>query len=172
MIYSETIPPKTGETIPVFTDGKPMHSKYNPQSEHFAENAGDGFYVIGGIGGSYHLKSLLDSLGKDSYILAVEADKESLDFSLETGITALVKKDTVLYSLRTKISIAESVSASSVPIIFFSCTEGLGNTRPGCLSADKGRCPGNTIPHKRRFFCTITFWKAMAEEHNPKPQEH
>lgn len=93
MIYSETIPSKTGETIPVFTDGKPMHSKYNPQSEHFAENAGDGFYVIGGIGGSYHLKSLLDSLGKDSYILAVEADKESLDFSLETGITALVKKD-------------------------------------------------------------------------------
>ena len=93
MIYSETIPAKTGETIPLFADKRPMHSKYNPHAERLAEKLEDGFYVIGGIGGSFHLKSLLDDLGNDSFVLAVEADHDSLKFSLESGITPTVRQD-------------------------------------------------------------------------------
>ena len=93
MIYSETIPSKTGETIPLFIDKKPMHSKYNPHAECLAENVEEGFYVIGGIGGSFHIKSLLEKLGKDSFVLAVEDDRESLDFALESGISQAVRQD-------------------------------------------------------------------------------
>ena len=93
MIYSETIPAKTGEKIPLFIDKKPMHSKYNPHAECMAENVEEGFYVIGGIGGSFHIKSLLDKLSKDSFVLAVEEDRESLDFALDSGITQALRQD-------------------------------------------------------------------------------
>lgn len=93
MIYSERTLSKTGESIPLFTDNRPMHSKYNPHAERITENVRDGFYLIGGIGGSYHLEYLLNQLGEESFILAVEADRESLDFSLESGVTAKVKDD-------------------------------------------------------------------------------
>ncbi|MBO7637795.1 MAG: DUF115 domain-containing protein, partial [Treponema sp.] len=93
MIYSENILSKTGEKIPLFTDKKPMHSKYNPHAERISENAREGFYLIGGIGGSYHLESLLNQLGGESFVLAVEADRESLDFSLGSGVTTKVKND-------------------------------------------------------------------------------
>ena len=93
MIYSEAISSKTGEKIPLFTDKKPMHSKYNPHAEFLSETVVEGFYVIGGIGGSFHIKTLLDKLGKDSFVLAVEEDDDSLSFSLESGITSIVSQD-------------------------------------------------------------------------------
>ena len=36
MLYSNTIPAKNNQIIPVFYDGRPMHSKYDPLRE--AEN--------------------------------------------------------------------------------------------------------------------------------------
>ena len=86
MMYSGTIESKTGELIPLFTDGKPMHSKYNPHAEEttFAssiqtDSNGNkpGCIVAAGLGGAFHLAQLV----KDGILVfAVEADKESLAF--------------------------------------------------------------------------------------------
>ena len=60
-----------------------MHSKYNPSQEVpvIPQENGipvtEGFFLVVGIGGGYHIKNLLQNL--TSYrIVAVEADKESL----------------------------------------------------------------------------------------------
>ncbi|MBQ2601416.1 MAG: DUF115 domain-containing protein [Treponema sp.] len=84
MIYSGTIVSKNGDSVPVFTDGKPMHSKYRPtgESSGLSEECRDGFIVCAGIGGAFHIETLLSSLHGDFFVLAVEADRESLDFSL------------------------------------------------------------------------------------------
>ena len=57
MIYYDVIISKSGLKIPLFSDGKPMHSKYDPEKE--AEtlisgiNRSDYFLVLGlGGGGS------------------------------------------------------------------------------------------------------------------------
>ena len=84
MIYSGTVLSKTGRIVPLFSDGKPMHSKYNPESEaqSFMKDAECGFIVAAGIGGGFHIENLLSRLSGDFFVLAVEADKESLDFCL------------------------------------------------------------------------------------------
>ena len=81
-LYSGTVVSKTGELVPLFFDGKPMHSKYNPAGEgaSFAKQSTGGFIVVAGIGGGFHLEALLSSIDGDSFILALESDSESLDF--------------------------------------------------------------------------------------------
>lgn len=61
MIYSGIITSKNGSEIPLFTDGLPMHSKYNPEREavQFAEGITAGFALVIGIGGAYHIAALL-----------------------------------------------------------------------------------------------------------------
>lgn len=83
MIYKEKILSKNNLPVPVFNTGKPMHSKYNPSQEVpvIPQENGipvtEGFFLVVGIGGGYHIKNLLQNL--TSYrIVAVEADKESL----------------------------------------------------------------------------------------------
>ncbi len=82
MIYSSLIQAKNGEDIPLFTNSRPMHSKYNPDAEGalFAKDVSEGFIIIGGIGGAYHVKALSEKITENSYILCVEADNESLNF--------------------------------------------------------------------------------------------
>ena len=81
MIYQNKFTAKTGEEIPVFKDGKPMNSRYNPSLEamNFAESVSDGFIVTGGAGCALHILALLKKY-PDSFIIAVEADQESLEF--------------------------------------------------------------------------------------------
>lgn len=83
MIYSSITKSKNGEDIPLFLDGKPMHSKYNPSAERLLADASvtEGFFLIGGIGGGYHIENLTKQL-ENYFIIAFEADKESLDFCL------------------------------------------------------------------------------------------
>ena len=83
MIYSSVIQSKNGEAIPLFSDGKPMHSKYNPAAERLPVDTSvqEGFFLIGGIGGGYHIVNLIRQL-KNYCIIAFEADKESLDFCM------------------------------------------------------------------------------------------
>lgn len=89
MIYKETIISKNNLPLPVFANGKPMHSKYNPAQENLIvpqENntsLTEGFFLIIGIGAGYHIKNLLANFLKDFssyYIVAAEADNESLDY--------------------------------------------------------------------------------------------
>lgn len=82
MVYSGTVLAKTNDEIPLFDDGRPMHSKYNPAGEakNFALDIETGFVVVAGIGGGFHLKEMLERMSGDYFILAVEKDRESLDF--------------------------------------------------------------------------------------------
>lgn len=84
MIYSGTIKSKNGDDIPLFANGKPMHSKYNPQNEAevFAssiKSGGQAFIAIAGIGAAFHIESTMKKF-PEAFILAIEADTESLEF--------------------------------------------------------------------------------------------
>lgn len=80
MIYSGTILSKTNRQVPVYTSGKPSHSKYNPDVEKI--NVPQDFHgclVIAGIAGGFHIANALSS-PDITKIIAVEADAESLNF--------------------------------------------------------------------------------------------
>lgn len=62
MLYSNTIPAKNNQIIPVFYDGRPMHSKYDPlrEAENFVQTIKKSdFFVVAGIGAGYHIKKFL-----------------------------------------------------------------------------------------------------------------
>ena len=48
MIYSSVTKSKNGEDIPLFLDGKPMHSKYNPSAERILADTSvtEGFFLM------------------------------------------------------------------------------------------------------------------------------
>lgn len=94
MIYSGIITSKNGSEIPLFTDGLPMHSKYNPEREavQFAEGITAGFALVIGIGGAYHIAALLKKNTR-IHILAVEADRESLSFCRQIECATKTEKD-------------------------------------------------------------------------------
>lgn len=81
MIYENIIESKNGFQIPVFKNGKPMHSKYNPQNEAevFAKDAVSDFFIILGIGGAYHITKIAENNPK-SVIIAIENSDEDLNF--------------------------------------------------------------------------------------------
>ncbi len=81
MIYSAVVQSKNGEDIPLFLKGNPMHSKYNPSAERLLADGSvrEGFFLVGGIGGGYHIANLVRQL-ENYCIIAFEADRESLDF--------------------------------------------------------------------------------------------
>lgn len=82
MIFADIVASKSGLKIPIFSDGKPMHSKYDPERE--AKNSistiqkRDCFLVLG-TGGAYHIKELVRKY-PDAMILAVEKSQEDLDY--------------------------------------------------------------------------------------------
>jgi hypothetical protein len=83
MVYKSVISSKSGAEVPLFLDGKPMHSKYSPSEERILSDSSvkEGFFLIGGIGAGYHIENLARQL--DNYfILAFEADRESLEFCM------------------------------------------------------------------------------------------
>lgn len=84
MIYKEIIESKNGLKLPVFKNGKPMHSKYNPQNEAllFAKDNYSDFFIILGIGGAYHIRAIQEQ-NKNSLIIAIEESKEDIDFLME-----------------------------------------------------------------------------------------
>lgn len=102
MLYSNTVSAKNNQLIPVFYDGKPMHSKYNPanEAEHFVAsiNKSD-FFVIAGIGAGYHIEKLSEKF-PDSIILAVENSDSELDFVRKnfTSVRILESKKNIYFS--------------------------------------------------------------------------
>lgn len=88
-IYSQIIEAKNGTKIPLFSSGKSMESRYNPErdAQNFCnsiENKADIFLVIG-IGSAFFL-SLLSEKFPESKIIALENSKADIDFlcSLES----------------------------------------------------------------------------------------
>lgn len=81
MIYSNEISEaKNGSKIPLFKNGKPANSKYNPDAEQILfESSPQGCIIVAGIAGGFHIEKLLNEKNI-SLIIAVEADSESLEF--------------------------------------------------------------------------------------------
>lgn len=81
MIYGETLQSKTGQDIPLFVSGRPVHSKYNPLGEKLSITQDfTGCLLVAGLGGGFHIASILENKNILKFII-IEADKESLDFS-------------------------------------------------------------------------------------------
>lgn len=82
MIYKEIVKAKNGADIPVFTDGKSFHSKYNPEREaqQLAQNTEkNDFFLATGLGAAFHIRELHKKF-PDAFILAVENSAEDIDF--------------------------------------------------------------------------------------------
>ena len=81
MIYSKEMAiAKNGSKIPLFKNGKPANSKYNPNAEQILfEDSPQGCIIVAGIAGGFHIEKLLNEKNV-SLIIAVEADSESLEF--------------------------------------------------------------------------------------------
>ena len=83
MIYSEIIQSKNGLDIPVFTDNRSMHSKYDPLRE--AQTFGNDikqdskFSIIIGLGGAYHIESFVNK-NPDHFILVIENSSEDIEY--------------------------------------------------------------------------------------------
>ena len=124
MIYSGTIKSKNGDDIPLFANGKPMHSKYNPQNEAevFASSIksdGQAFIVIAGIGGAFHIESTMQKF-PDAFILAIEADRESLEFCRQfPAVKKALSSENFLAC--TAEEAAENVSKRYIPSLYGDC---------------------------------------------------
>ena len=143
MIYSGIITSKNGSEIPLFTDGLPMHSKYNPEREavQFAEGITAGFALVIGIGGAYHIAALLEKNTR-IHILAVEADRESLSFCRQIECATKTEKDSrVTY------------------------TDAAGMQR-ALRELYKPAVYGNLCVLFNGLFCSVTFWKNLAGKYN------
>lgn len=83
MIYSELVKSKDDLDIPVFLNGRTMHSKYDPLKEasSFGNelNQDSKFTVIVGLGGGYHIDHFADKY-PDNFIVAVENSDEDIAF--------------------------------------------------------------------------------------------
>ncbi len=87
MLYKEIITAKDGAQVPVFTDGKLMHSRYAPEKEAATFAAGlkeCGFFLIAGLGGAFHIEALQQRF-PDAKIAVIERSEADIDF-LEKNI--------------------------------------------------------------------------------------
>ena len=118
MIYGNVIKSKTDKDIPLFTDGRSMHSKYNPEKEAqtFCQSSSPFFNIVFGIGGGFHLRALL-SLYPDVSLIAVEADDESLVFCLELEENKILKGNSNLHFCTVK-SLAQNIREFYLPSLY------------------------------------------------------
>ncbi|MCR5622587.1 MAG: DUF115 domain-containing protein [Treponema sp.] len=118
MIYSSAIQSKNGLDVPLFTNGKPMHSKYRPEEELILADGSvkEGFFLIGGIGAGYHIANLARQL--DNYfIIAFEADGESLEFCKRfKTVQTLLQNPQVL--LCTAADLHDTVAQRYIPALY------------------------------------------------------
>ena len=81
-LYSKDfVEAKNGDLIPVLANGKPMHSKYNPQAEgeQFAKLVTEkcNFVIVIGLGGGFHIKGIINKF-KNIKVIVVEENQEDI----------------------------------------------------------------------------------------------
>ena len=118
MIYRSVITARNGEPVPLFTDSRPMHSAYRPSAEKLPLSSvqGEGFFIIGGIGGGYHIQNLCTGL-TNYHVMAFEADRESLDFCRQFPAVQALEKDAQV-TLCTAAELAKNLPRYYVPSIY------------------------------------------------------
>ena len=101
MLYEKIIESKNSSPVPVFFDGRPMHSKYDPEAEalSFAAQLPEksSFAVILGIGGGYHIRAVLERF-PDIKIIAVENSEKDISFiSKIPCVRNLMKNENIIF---------------------------------------------------------------------------
>lgn len=82
MTYKDIIISKNGEKIPLFQNGNPMNSKYNPVREvetFISTLSASDYFIVYGLGAGFHLKEALKKF-PDSFFLIVEEEQRDFDF--------------------------------------------------------------------------------------------
>ena len=81
-LYKDIIQAKNSSLIPLFPDGKPMHSKYNPEQEGsvFASTLPEDTkaVVVLGLGGGYHIQAIAERFS-DAKILVFENSNDDIE---------------------------------------------------------------------------------------------
>jgi len=81
-LFSSIVAAKNGKPVPLFYNGKSMHSRYNPEREaaqaalHVNES---NFFIVAGAGGGYFIRALKKRF-PGSIILAAENSERDIDF--------------------------------------------------------------------------------------------
>ena len=95
-LYSSIITAKTGTQIPVFTSGRTIESRYNPQND--AErllttvNTCKSFFIVFGIGSGILIKTLLEK-NKFCTVLAIENSDDDINFLLQLEYVKEIKNN-------------------------------------------------------------------------------
>ena len=82
MPYKDMILSKDGNLVPVFSDGKPAHSRYSPVKEGIQFSSRlekSGFFLVAGLCGAYHVNAMLNDF-PEAKIIAVESCADDVDF--------------------------------------------------------------------------------------------
>ena len=117
MIYNQIITAKNQDKIPLFIDGRSIHSKYNPRNEKIAINQEAGFIIILGIGAGWHILNAIKELPKDCFLVAVEADIESLEFCKQfEAVKILMSKKNI--ALCTAQNIENVILNNYIPALY------------------------------------------------------
>ena len=82
VLFSSIVTAKNGSPVPLFYNGKSMHSRYDPEKE--AEQAASRvkeskFFIVAGAGGGYFIRALKKRF-PGSIILAAENSQDDIDF--------------------------------------------------------------------------------------------
>ena len=87
-LFSSIIPAKNGSPVPLFQNGKSMHSRYDPEkeAEQYAARMDEaGFFIVAGAGGGYFIRALKKRFPR-SFILAAENSQSDIDFLMKIPV--------------------------------------------------------------------------------------
>lgn len=119
-LYSSIITAKTGTQIPVFTSGRTIESRYNPQND--AErllttvNSSKSFFIVFGIGSGLLIKTLLEK-NKFCTVLAIENSDDDINFLLQLEYVKEIKNN-IRCTFCTKNQIKEILPLVYVPSFY------------------------------------------------------
>ena len=87
-LFSSIITAKNGSPVPLFQNGKSMHSRYDPEkeAEQYASRMDEaGFFIVAGAGGGYFISALKKRFPR-SFILAAENSQSDIDFLMKIPV--------------------------------------------------------------------------------------
>ena len=118
-LFSSIIPAKNGSPVPLFQNGKSMHSRYDPEkeAEQYAARMDEaGFFIIAGAGGGYFIRALKKRFPR-SFILAAENSQSDIDFLMKIPVFNNLSGDETVRIVPTE-KISDSMLRFYVPAFY------------------------------------------------------